>query len=449
MGVNSSRDILFYFRPAFHPQTLLSDTLFFLKMVSRADLCAALNQEEYSVHREALKVHLVHTLVQWCGRLLSGTPSKTELRNTIGLLSSLEALMGDGTEHNASTPLSTLLTRSDATYLVNDVVRWLGITAAPFGAQPETALHTPRMHTFDTVLKATVAALHNAHPIGRVLSVAGSDSGGGAGIQADLKTCEAIGVFGMTALTALTAQNTCGVQGVSLVEYSFVEKQIESCRDIGVDVIKTGMLPDGDTVRKLAHYIATWDTTPRPLLVVDPVMISASGCSLAATDTAEALRSTLLREATLCTPNLIEARALLESEAPLHEFCPSVAHMEDIAKRIHERTGCANVLLKGGHFDEVREARGEGLPTESTDVLWQAGDVSVEFTGPWLATRNTHGTGCTLASAVAAYLAQGLCLVEAVRNAKVYVADTLSASIPFALGQGAHGPMLHSRVSQR
>ena len=322
-----------------------------------------------------------------------------------------------------------------------------------YADEPEPAASSPTLgEAAAALLKASLAVVLRgaaaASAAGRVLSVAGSDSSGGAGVQADLKALEAAGAFGMTALTALTAQNTKGVQGVHPVPAAFVLAQIKSCAgDVGVDAVKTGMLPSPECVEVLAEWLRGRET--KVPVVVDPVMVSASGCSLASSATVRAMAAHLLPVATLVTPNLIEARAFLDAEsdsleALLGSAGPSgaAAAMEGVARRLHEQLGTEYVLLKGGHMDEVYPRETTRV---STDVLLHGPTGRLwRLESPWVDTRSTHGTGCTLAATIAGYLAQGSSVVDAVCQAKQYIATTLRRSADVKLGEGPHGPMMHN-----
>lgn len=265
------------------------------------------------------------------------------------------------------------------------------------------------------------ANLPSDRPI--ALTIAGSDSGGGAGIQADLKTFAALGVYGCSAISSLTAQNTCGVQGVFPVPPDFVKAQIHSVlSDIPVGAIKTGMLATADIIRAVAQALTEFASIP---LVLDPVMVATSGDRLLAEDAITCLIADLLPRATLITPNLLEAAALL-NELPATD----VRTMRVQAAKLRD-LGATAVLIKGGH----------GAGDSAVDVLL-LGDVFEEFSAPRIATRNTHGTGCTLASAIAAGLAKGLSLRDAVAAAKVYLHQALSHGQHLTLGKGA-GPVHH------
>jgi hydroxymethylpyrimidine/phosphomethylpyrimidine kinase len=257
---------------------------------------------------------------------------------------------------------------------------------------------------------------------GRVLVVAGSDSGGGAGIQADIKTITALGGFAMTAITALTAQDTTGVHGVFPVPAGFVRDQMACVLDdIGADAVKTGMLGDAAVIIAVAETLAAHGACAP--LVVDPVMVAKGGTPLLAADAMDALRHRLLPMAALVTPNLPEAEVLLG------RAIDDVAGMRAAAQALRA-LGPPAVLLKGGH-----------LPGETVvDVLATADGVA-EFAAPRIASRHTHGTGCTLASAIATGLAQGMALTDAVVRARAYV----RAAIRSAPGYGAgHGPLDHA-----
>ncbi|MEW5729601.1 MAG: bifunctional hydroxymethylpyrimidine kinase/phosphomethylpyrimidine kinase [Pseudomonadota bacterium] len=256
---------------------------------------------------------------------------------------------------------------------------------------------------------------------GRVLIVAGSDSGGGAGIQADLKTVSALGAYGATAITALTAQNTRGVFGVHEVPPAFVLQQMELVlTDIGADCIKTGMLASVAIIEAVAEGIERFAAGVP--LVVDPVMVAKGGAPLLASDAGAALIGRLVRRATVITPNIPEAEVLLG------RTIPNRAAMERAARDLLA-LGPRAVLLKGGHMagDEV------------VDLLVDARGEHV-FAGPRIASTSTHGTGCTLASAVAAGIAQGLELADAVARARAYVRRAIETAP--GLGTG-HGPLNH------
>lgn len=256
---------------------------------------------------------------------------------------------------------------------------------------------------------------------GRVLIVAGSDSGGGAGIQADLKTVSALGAYGATAITALTAQNTRGVFGVHEVPPAFVRQQMELVlTDIGADCVKTGMLASAAIIEAVAEAIERF-AAGIPL-VVDPVMVAKGGAPLLASDAGAALIARLVGRATLITPNIPEAEVLLG------RAIPDRAAME-VAARELLRLGPRAVLLKGGHME------GE----EVADLLVDSRGEHV-FSGPRIASTSTHGTGCTLASAVAAGIAQGLELADAVARARAYVRRAIETAP--GLGHG-HGPLNH------
>lgn len=255
--------------------------------------------------------------------------------------------------------------------------------------------------------------------IPRVLTIAGSDSGGGAGIQADLKTFSALGAYGMSALTALTAQNTVGVQGIVAIDPAFVALQIRSVvSDIGVDAVKTGMLANGAIVAAVAEELKNLRVRN---IVVDPVMVAKSGDALLQKEAAETLLEKLFPMAAVVTPNLHEAEALVGF--PVNDP-PS---MRRAARKIREY-GPEYVVVKGGHL--------EGTPM---DLLYD-GEQFREFVNPRFDTPHTHGTGCTFASAIAAGLARGLPMEEAVSAAKTYITGAIAGGLP--LGHG-HGPVHH------
>jgi len=253
----------------------------------------------------------------------------------------------------------------------------------------------------------------------RALTIAGSDSGAGAGIQADLKTFAALGVYGTSALTAVTAQNTRGVRSVVELDPRMVAAQINAVlEDIGADAAKTGMLSSAAIIATVAARVRAHELTR---LVVDPVMVAKSGDRLLRADAVQALRTDLLPLALVVTPNLPEAEALsgmVVADRPA---------MEEAARRIAD-LGPRYVLVKGGH------AAGDPV-----DLLYD-GREFLAFPGQRLETTSTHGTGCTLSAAIAAYLARGLPMAEAVGHAKTYLTAAMRAAYP--IGHG-HGPLNH------
>jgi hydroxymethylpyrimidine/phosphomethylpyrimidine kinase len=260
---------------------------------------------------------------------------------------------------------------------------------------------------------------------GRILIVAGSDSGGGAGIQADIKAVTALGGFAMTAITALTAQNTLGVHGVLGVDPAFIARQMAVVLDdLGADCIKIGMLHDQSVIGTVVDMLAA--KAPGVPVVCDPVMIAKGGHPLLVESAVAALRTRLLPAATLLTPNLPEAEALLGG-APIADQAAM-----DAAALALRRLGPAAVLLKGGH----------AAGPEVVDVLAD-GDGIRHFRSPRIATRHTHGTGCTLASAIATGIAQGLPLARAVERARDYVLEAIRRAPGFGAG---HGPLDHGHT---
>jgi hydroxymethylpyrimidine/phosphomethylpyrimidine kinase len=257
-----------------------------------------------------------------------------------------------------------------------------------------------------------------------VISIAGSDPSGGAGIQADLKTFSALGAYGGAVITALTAQNTRRVAGVHDVPAEFVALQIDTVfEDLRVDAVKIGMVSSSGIARAVADSLRRHSVRN---VVLDPVMIAKSGDSLLDGSAVSALREELVPLAGVITPNLPEAGVLLGGAAPA-----SLEEMRDAARALYE-LGPRCVYLKGGHL--------EGDP-QSTDVIYD-GQEMVELTGPRIETRNTHGTGCTLASAIAALLPQRSSTLEAMRDAKAYLAGAIAASDTLGVGSG-HGPVHH------
>ena len=255
------------------------------------------------------------------------------------------------------------------------------------------------------------------------LTIAGSDSGGGAGIQADLKAFSALGVYGCSVVTALTAQNTLGVQGIHGVDPDFVRRQMDSVLgDLAVDAVKIGMLGTPETVAAVAAGLRTWNP---PRVVLDPVMVAKGGDRLLRDEAVAALRDRLLPLAYLITPNLPEAGALL-GEPPPGDRAGMLAAAQRLAA-----LGPANVLLKGGHL-------GGGA---SPDLLLADGRA-IWLEAARIETRHTHGTGCTLSSAIAALLARGLPLADAVAAAKRWLSGAIAAGTGLGVGGGI-GPVHH------
>ncbi|WP_043005220.1 bifunctional hydroxymethylpyrimidine kinase/phosphomethylpyrimidine kinase [Comamonas testosteroni] len=260
----------------------------------------------------------------------------------------------------------------------------------------------------------------------RVLSIAGSDSGGGAGIQADLKTCAALGCYGMTAITAITVQNTLGVTGIHGIPLDTVRGQIDAVvQDIGVDAVKIGMLATPDVVSVVADAIRRHQIRS---VVLDPVMVATSGDRLIVPETAQALVQELFPLATVITPNLDEAALLLgRSIDGIAALDTAVADLLAM--------GAPAVLLKGGHLS------GDLV----MDVLGRQGQQSGDYLrlqSQRIVTHNGHGTGCTLSSAIASFLAQGLALEAAVTEARRYILGAIEAGAEVYTGQG-HGPLNH------
>ena len=255
-----------------------------------------------------------------------------------------------------------------------------------------------------------------------VLTIAGSDSSGGAGIQADLKTMTCLGVYGMSAITALTAQNTMGVDEVVETSLDMLEAQIDSClNDIKADAVKIGMLPSAEQVLVVARKLREYKMKN---IVVDPVMVATSGSKLLSDDAISTLTQELIPLADIITPNIPEAEVLSGMTITTED------DMVEAAKSIYESLGCA-VLCKGGH--QVNDAN---------DLLYSA-DGPVWFKGKRIDNPNTHGTGCTLSSAIASNLAKGKTLEESVKAAKDYISGALAAMLD--LGKGS-GPLAHNYV---
>ena len=255
------------------------------------------------------------------------------------------------------------------------------------------------------------------------LTIAGSDSSGGAGIQADLKTFSALGVYGASAITALTAQNTRGVEAVHIVPPDFVLAQIGAvARDLKVGAIKIGMLATSAVIEAVAEGLKDFPGVP---VVLDPVMVAASGDVLLDEEAVATLRSVLLPRATLITPNLPEAAKLLGTAEAKDE-----REMGEQVRQLRA-IGAKAVLIKGGHAEGAKAVD-----------LYVDGEGEMRLEAPRVATRNTHGTGCTLSSAIAAELAKGASLREAVREAKAYITASIGAADALHIGKG-RGPVHH------
>lgn len=267
-----------------------------------------------------------------------------------------------------------------------------------------------------------------------VLSVAGSDSIGGAGIQADIKACMALGVFAMTAITAVTAQNTVGVRSYINIGADAVRAQLEAVfDDVCPDAIKIGMVPDGPTAAAIAEVLARRYAGP---VVLDPVAVATSGDRLSDDSAAAEMVRRLFPIATVVTPNIPEASMLTGMDIATQ------SDMETAARAIIHRYGCRAVLLKGGHLADASAHTADSATERTVDVLVQDADVSARvFEGPVVHTPNTHGTGCSLSSAIAAYMSRGYALTEAIARAKAWLTEALLAGADCRFGQG-HGPAL-------
>lgn len=289
-----------------------------------------------------------------------------------------------------------------------------------------------------------------------VVTIAGSDSSGGAGIQADLKTMTALGIYGQSAITALTAQNTMGVLGVQETTSGFLAEQIEAIfADIRPDAVKIGMVANPTLIKTIAESLHAYQAKN---IVLDPVMIATSGASLASDDVAQSLVRDLFPLATVVTPNLVEAEVF----SGIH-----IAQPQQMVEAAHaiQRLGACAVLVKGGHLEsfesgnepvrvhlsqEGSACNTDSAPESSSDQVFEPGyaydlllmEDGTEFwlREPRIATENTHGTGCTLSSAIACYLAEGCDLVDAVKRAKFYLTQALAHDLQLG---GGHGPVNH------
>jgi hydroxymethylpyrimidine/phosphomethylpyrimidine kinase len=255
------------------------------------------------------------------------------------------------------------------------------------------------------------------------LTIAGSDSSGGAGIQADLKTFAAFSVYGASVITALTAQNTRGVSGIHLVPPVFVTAQIDAVfDDLDIKAVKIGMVAELSIIEAIADALSRWKPEH---VVLDPVMVASSGDRLLSTEAVESLRKDLIPRASLITPNLPEAAVLLNESVASDE-----ATVRSQGRRLLA-LGARAVLIKGGH----------GKGAESIDYLFRGDDI-IALPAPRISTANTHGTGCSLSSAIAAGLAKGETLDTAVRGAKIWITAAIAAADHLGVGHG-HGPIHH------
>lgn len=308
------------------------------------------------------------------------------------------------------------ITRDNGARVINAGADALAVISAVLsGPDPELAA-------------AEISLLFNrrgAMPRGSVLTVAGSDSGGGAGIQADVKTVTLLGGYATTVVTALTAQNTRGVAGIHGTPPEFVAEQLNAVlADIPVDVVKTGMLHSAETIGVIAEKVVEFR---KRILVVDPVMIAKGGSPLMDRGAVSVLKERLIPRTYLLTPNIPEAEKITGMSIIDEE------DMQEAARRIY-RMGARNVLIKGGHL----------LAGDAVDILFD-GSAFHRFTAPRFLSKNTHGTGCTYASAIAAFLAQGEPLREAISRAKTYITAAIKLGQP--LGKG-HGPVNHFLAAQ-
>lgn len=269
------------------------------------------------------------------------------------------------------------------------------------------------------------------HTYRRALTIAGSDPSGGAGVQADLKTFSALGVYGASAIVAVVDENTVGVTGVHPIPAPFVAGQIRSVlSDIGADAIKIGMLHDSELIQTVRHTLDEYPEVTN--IVLDPVMVATSGDALLLPEAVTTLRDLLIPAATVITPNLPEASLLLgktlDSQDQLADAARELSRLGDPSR------GGVSVMLKAGHL--------EGIDT-LTDYFYEAPTGRLTpLTSKKISTPNTHGTGCTLSSAIAAFLARGYDLTEAARSAKSYLASALEAGAEYNIGHG-HGPVHH------
>lgn len=306
---------------------------------------------------------------------------------------------------------------------IGGITRDNGSRVVDAGADAMAIISAVLSHHDPAMAAAEIGLLFNrsaAYPRGSVLTVAGSDSGGGAGIQADLKTITLLGSYGSSVITALTAQNTRGVSGINGTSPFFVSDQLDAVlSDIAVDTVKTGMLFSADIIATVADKLGEYQ---KRIIVVDPVMVAKGGANLIDRSAINVLKDRLIPRTYLLTPNIPEAERLTGLTISNEEG------MQEAARRLY-RLGARNVLVKGGHL----------VAGDAVDILFD-GSAFHRFTAPRILSKNTHGTGCTYSSAIATYLAQGEPLREAVGRAKEFVTAAIRLGQP--LGKG-HGPVNH------
>ena len=265
--------------------------------------------------------------------------------------------------------------------------------------------------------------MNNKKRYSTALTIAGSDSGGGAGIQADLKTFSSLGVFGASVITSITAQNTCEVRAIEILSPVIIRQQLETVLDdIVVDAVKTGMLPNSETIEVVASIIDEYDLKT---VVVDPVMVATSGARLASDSITHSFRNELYKRTTLITPNIPEAEIL--SGVKINE----ATDMQKAADILLSQ-GCKFVLIKGGHLPD----------SQIVDMLFSQNKEPLLFSSPKIQTKNLHGTGCTLSSAITAYMSLGFSIEDAVQSAKQYIFHAIHAGNDVVTGRGG-GPVNH------
>ncbi len=351
------------------------------------------------------------------------TPTKTDTAQPLGLEGAAQVValsrhpvVGIG-GINRQTVVQAMATGLDGVAMVSDIMK----AESPFAVAKilRGQIEASRTHIFN--VPAHVCA--NKH-YPRVLTIAGSDSGGGAGVQADIKTISACGCYAASAITAITVQNTLGVQAVSPVPVDTIQGQIQAVLDdIGTDAIKIGMLHSQTVVRMVAETLSHYDISN---IVLDPVMVSTSGHRLIETDSIQSLVTELMPKSRIITPNIPEAEILLG------QSLSAVSQLSDAARRLSDICH-TSVLLKAGHLSDAR----------LTDVLYDREQQQLfEFATTRIITRNTHGTGCTLSSAIASFLAKGHALPDAVQHAQDYIHAAIVSGADYQIGHG-FGPVDH------
>eukprot|EP00960_Hanusia_phi_P075041 768366-Hanusia_phi.AAC.3 len=414
--------------PSFHGNGQISETdcLHWLKVIPTWNSVVE-KTNAYSAYAASLLLcSLAHTCISFCNFLQENSASQKLQSKNLESFKSIRDMQGELLKQGEQTlPSRHGLNERDC---IEYCKAGANIFLSMLNHFSSSTISLEHQEKFDLLLKSKLAGVPVRSPkIPRVLIIAGSDSGGGAGIQADIKACQALGAYSMTAIAALTAQNTRGVAAVEPVAPSFLRKQIEVClEDIGADVVKTGMLASASVVEAAVSAVGRRGIVK---WVVDPVMVATSGDKLVNAEAIDKIKKLLFPLAEIITPNLPEAMALLDRKIA------GTAEDMLVAARDLALLGPSWVMVKGGHVEGSQV-----IP----DVLYCRSSGESHVFPAWkVHSENTHGTGCSLASSIAAGLAQGMSMVEAVTRAKMFVWDAIRASSSLTIGSG-HGPLHHA-----